>query len=207
MTHTAVILYCYYCVPFQIKIQRGAQSPLLSHYVPTSRRCQGDEERKLPVRPPEQQKTHCDSRPQRSTYSTQIHHPSAQFSRGALERSSIWIWLWAPLLLWPDSVPYRNKGHLNKCYSSEGNASKVLYGFSSWILIMCECIVCCLGHVFVIFSLPIFTTLYLKIFNSFPASIFWLFSQNVDDARNFFLLWTLYCQIKAVSETTAYTLN
>lgn len=154
MTHTAVILYCYYCVPFQIKIQRGAQSPLLSHYVPTSRRCQGDEERKLPVRPPERQMPNCDSRPHRSTYSTQIHHPTAQFSRGALERSSIWIWLWALLWLWPDSVPYRNKGHLNKCYSSEGNASKMLYGFSSWIL-MCECMFVALG-MFLSFSLTPF---------------------------------------------------
>ncbi|KAA0710502.1 Gap junction beta-3 protein [Triplophysa tibetana] len=74
-----------------IKIQRGAQSPLLPRYMPTSRCCQGDEERKLPVRPPERQKPHYDSRPHRYAYSMQIHQPSTQFSQGALERSSIWI--------------------------------------------------------------------------------------------------------------------
>lgn len=74
-----------------IKIQRRVQSPLLHRYMPTSRRCQGDEDRKLPVRPPERQKPPYNSRPHRSTYSTQIHQPSTQFSQGALERSSIWI--------------------------------------------------------------------------------------------------------------------
>lgn len=127
-------MYCYYCVPFQIKIQRGVQSPLLPRYMPTSWRCQGDEERKLPVRPPEWQKPHYHSRPDRYTNSMQIHQPSTQFNQGALERSSIWIWLWAlaaVALVWRTGI----KGILTSVILLKGMYQRCctgsVHGFSS----------------------------------------------------------------------------
>ncbi|XP_055075287.2 transmembrane protein 54b isoform X1 [Misgurnus anguillicaudatus] len=69
-----------------METRRVTESPLLPLHVLTSRCCQGDEERRLPVRPPD------DSRAHRSIPPAQFHQKrSSRFNRGALERSSIWI--------------------------------------------------------------------------------------------------------------------
>ncbi|XDV34706.1 hypothetical protein PO909_004838 [Leuciscus waleckii] len=67
----------------------GAPEP---RYAPSPSRCEGDEERRLPVRPPKLYKPPCNSHPHRSASSGYRQHPSASpFNRAALERSSIWI--------------------------------------------------------------------------------------------------------------------
>ncbi|KAK2887085.1 hypothetical protein Q8A67_015313 [Cirrhinus molitorella] len=61
-------------------------------YLPSSRRCQGDEELSV-IRPPERHRPPCNSPLHRSASSGQYcQQPSASpFNRAALERSSIWI--------------------------------------------------------------------------------------------------------------------
>nr|XP_055075288.1 transmembrane protein 54b isoform X2 [Misgurnus anguillicaudatus] len=87
MSHISIANEC----PFDptriyMETRRATESPLLPLHVLTSRCCQGDEERRLPVRPPD------DSRAHRSIPPAQFHQKrSSRFNRGALERSSIWI--------------------------------------------------------------------------------------------------------------------
>lgn len=79
----------------------GAPEP---RYAPSSSRCEGDEERRLPVRPPKLYKPPCNSHPHLPVSSGYRQHPSASpFNRAALERSSIWIWFWTGPWLWPHS--------------------------------------------------------------------------------------------------------
>ncbi|XP_051728546.1 transmembrane protein 54b isoform X2 [Ctenopharyngodon idella] len=61
--------------------------------VPPLSRCEGDEERRLSVRPPERYKPPCNFHPHRSASSGQYRQnlSSSPFNRAALERSSIWI--------------------------------------------------------------------------------------------------------------------
>ncbi|ROK35800.1 Keratinocyte-associated protein 3 [Anabarilius grahami] len=68
----------------------GASEP---RYEPPFSRCEGDEERRLSVRPPERYKPPCNSHPHRSVSSGQYRQnlSSSPFNRAALERSSIWI--------------------------------------------------------------------------------------------------------------------
>lgn len=99
-------LYCsptvkrHHCVLFQMKTP-GAPEP---RYAPSPSRCEGDEERRLSVRPTKLYKPPCNSHPHRSASSGYCQHPSASpFNRAALERSSIWIWFWTGPWLWPHS--------------------------------------------------------------------------------------------------------
>ncbi|KAK9957449.1 hypothetical protein ABG768_011695 [Culter alburnus] len=68
----------------------GASEP---RYAPPFSRYEGDEERRLSVRPPERYKPPCNSHPHRSVSSGQYRQnlSSSPFNRAALERSSIWI--------------------------------------------------------------------------------------------------------------------
>lgn len=91
----------HHCVPFQMKTP-GACEP---RCVPPLSRCEGDEERRLSVRPPERYKPPCNFHPHRSASSGQYRQnlSSSPFNRAALERSSIWIWIWNRPWHWPHS--------------------------------------------------------------------------------------------------------
>lgn len=106
----------HHCVPFQMKTP-GASEP---RYAPPFSRYEGDEERRLSVRPPERYKPPCNSHPHRSVSSGQYRQnlSSSPFNRAALERSSIWIWIWTGP--WPAS--FEDQGHF-KVFGRQTNVT------------------------------------------------------------------------------------
>lgn len=119
----------HHCVPFQMKTP-GASEP---RYAPPFSRCEGDEERRLSVRPPERYKPPCNSHPHRSVSSGQYRQnlSSPPFNRAALERSSIWIWIWTGPWHRPHS---RTNGILN---SLEDSQSPMLHACGDRLQVPC----------------------------------------------------------------------